>query len=96
MDKIETIEEFYQRKFDWIPDNIRNEIGHFNVFEHEPIEPGKTILPFCTHEGSGLGNSERDIRKVCRDAKVLPGLSIRGGSVGRADPEVKTWLKRLI
>jgi len=47
MEKIETIEEFYQRKFDWIPDNIRNEIGHFNVFEHEPIEPGKTKpLPY--------------------------------------------------
>jgi AraC family transcriptional activator of pobA len=41
MDKIETIEEFYKRKFDWIPDNIRGEIGHFNVFKHEPIEPGK-------------------------------------------------------
>lgn len=44
MEKIESIEEFYQRKFDWIPDNIRNEIGHFNVFEHEPIEPG-TVKP---------------------------------------------------
>jgi AraC-like DNA-binding protein len=41
MEKIETIEEFYQRKFNWIPDNIRSEIGHFNVFQHEPIEPGK-------------------------------------------------------
>ena len=47
MNKVETIEEFYQRKFDWIPDNIRNEIGHFNVFEHEPVEPGKTSpLPY--------------------------------------------------
>ena len=47
MDKIETIEEFYKRKFDWIPDNIRNEIGHFNVFEHEHIEPGKAKpLPY--------------------------------------------------
>jgi AraC family transcriptional regulator, transcriptional activator of pobA len=42
MEKIETIEEFYQRKFDWIPDNIKNEIGHFNVFQHEPIEIGKS------------------------------------------------------
>jgi AraC family transcriptional regulator, transcriptional activator of pobA len=41
VNKIETIEEFYKRKFDWIPDNIKNEIGHFNVFQHEPIEPGK-------------------------------------------------------
>lgn len=41
MEKIETIEEFYQRKFNWIPDNIKSEIGHFNVFQHETIEPGK-------------------------------------------------------
>lgn len=47
MEKIETIEEFYKRKFDWIPDNIRNEIGHFNVFEHEPIDPAKVKpLPY--------------------------------------------------
>jgi hypothetical protein len=41
MSKVETIEEFYKRKFDWIPENIKKEIGHFNVFEHEPVEPGK-------------------------------------------------------
>jgi len=37
MSKVETIEEFYQRKFDWIPENIRDEIGHFNVFRLEPF-----------------------------------------------------------
>ncbi|MBL7791043.1 MAG: AraC family transcriptional regulator [Saprospiraceae bacterium] len=37
MDKIESIEDFYKRKFDWMPDNIRNEIGHFNVFRLEPF-----------------------------------------------------------
>jgi len=41
MDKIESIEDFYKRKFDWLPDSIRNQIGHFNVFRHEPVEPGK-------------------------------------------------------
>jgi AraC-like DNA-binding protein len=41
VNKIETIEEFYKRKFNWIPENIKNEIGHFNVFQHEPVEPGK-------------------------------------------------------
>jgi AraC-like DNA-binding protein len=44
VNKIETIEEFYKRKFDWIPENIKNEIGHFNVFQHEPVEPGKARL----------------------------------------------------
>jgi AraC-like DNA-binding protein len=37
MEKIETIEEFYKRKFDWMPDNIKDEIGHFNVFRLEPF-----------------------------------------------------------
>jgi AraC family transcriptional regulator, transcriptional activator of pobA len=41
MRNIETIEEFYQRKFGGVPANIHNEIGHFNVFQHEPVEPGK-------------------------------------------------------
>jgi AraC family transcriptional activator of pobA len=40
MSKVETIEEFYQNKFAWMPDNIRNEIGHFNVFKLEPFVGG--------------------------------------------------------
>ena len=55
---------------------------------------GKTIIPFCTHEGSGLGNSERDIRKLCPNANVLPGIAIRGGSVKSAGNSVKSWLSR--
>jgi flavodoxin len=53
---------------------------------------GKTLIPFCTHEGSGLGHSERDIKKLCPKAKVLPGLAIRGGSVKSADDMIKSWL----
>jgi flavodoxin len=53
---------------------------------------GKTIIPFCTHEGSGIGNSERDIRKLCPNAKVLTGLAIQGGSVNSADNMIKSWL----
>lgn len=37
MEKVENIEEFYQRKFDWIPEGIHNEVGHFNVFKLEPF-----------------------------------------------------------
>jgi flavodoxin len=57
---------------------------------------GRTIIPYCTHEGSGMGSSERDIKKLCPNAKVLSGLAIRGGSVDRADKDVVTWLKNLI
>lgn len=56
---------------------------------------GKTIVPYCTHEGSGLGSSERDIKKLCPTAKVLSGLAIKGGTVGRADNDVANWLKKL-
>jgi AraC family transcriptional regulator, transcriptional activator of pobA len=39
--------EFYNRKFSWIPENIQHEIGHFNVFQHEPIQQGKSKpLPY--------------------------------------------------
>jgi flavodoxin len=56
---------------------------------------GKTIVPYCTHEGSGLGSGERDIKKLCPNAKVLSGLAIRGGSVGKADKDLASWLKKL-
>lgn len=36
MEKAENIEEFYRRKFDWVPEGIHSEMGHFNVFRLEP------------------------------------------------------------
>lgn len=55
---------------------------------------GKTILPICTHEGSGMGSSELDIKKLCPDAKLEKGLAIRGGSVKNAGKDIETWLKK--
>ena len=56
---------------------------------------GKTILPFCTHEGSGMGHSESDIKRLCPGAEVLPGLSIIGGNVRRAEGDIARWLAKL-
>ena len=53
---------------------------------------GKTIIPFCTHEGSGMGNSENDIRRLCPGAKVEKGLPIRGGSVKSAKADIQKWI----
>jgi len=55
---------------------------------------GKTILPLCTHEGSGMGSSERDIKKLCPDAKLQKGLAIRGGSVKNTGKDIEAWLKK--
>ena len=51
MEKIESIRDFYKRKFDWMPDNIKNDIGHFNVFKHKPLvgDYNKT-LPYQKRE----------------------------------------------
>ena len=53
---------------------------------------GKKILPFCTHEGSGMGRSESDIKKLCPDADVAKGLAINGSSCNSAETSVKKWL----
>jgi flavodoxin len=56
---------------------------------------GKTIVPFCTHEGSGLSKSAEDIKKLCPKSKVLDGLAIRGGGVNKAQNEVAAWVRKL-
>ena len=59
---------------------------------------GKTILPFCTHEGSGLGSTARSLAKAYPKAKVeLKGLALYG-HVAQKEPDavksaVAKWLK---
>ena len=53
----------------------------------------KRILPFCTHEGSGLGKSESDIKKLTSGAEVLKGLAINGSEVNNAEKQIKKWLE---
>mgnify|MGYP000893123406 CR=1 FL=1 len=53
----------------------------------------KKILPFCTHEGSGLGKSESDIKKLTSGAEVIKGLAINGSEVKKSENLVKKWLE---
>ena len=64
----------------------------FTFLEHFDFS-GKRIRPFCTHEGSGLGRSVRDIKSLCPTAIVEPGLAIYGGSAQRASDAIKKWLE---
>ena len=56
---------------------------------------GKTIVPFCTHEGSGLGSSEQDIKKLCPKATVLNGIAIHGADAGSANTKISEWLEKI-
>jgi flavodoxin len=55
----------------------------------------KTIAPFCTHEGSGMGRSEKDIANACPKSTVLKGLAIHGTSAASAEADVSSWIDRL-
>ncbi|WP_081646760.1 flavodoxin [Butyrivibrio sp. AD3002] len=39
---------------------------------------GKTLVPFSTHEGSGLSGFDKKLSSACPDATVSDGLAIRG------------------
>lgn len=56
---------------------------------------GKKIIPFCTHEGSGMGRSEKDIAKACPKATLLEGIAIHGTSAASAESDVSSWVDRL-
>lgn len=55
----------------------------------------KTIAPFCTHGGGGLGRSVREIRELCPQSHVLDGLAVRDGSVKNARTQVADWLRSI-
>ncbi|WP_345948160.1 MULTISPECIES: helix-turn-helix transcriptional regulator [unclassified Mucilaginibacter] len=51
MSKVETLEDFYQHKFDYLPLNIQNDIGHFNVFRSEDcFKPGAKPITYSRRD----------------------------------------------
>lgn len=57
---------------------------------------GKKIIPFATHEGSGLGGSVNYIKKICPKAEILQGLAIHGADAAISEREVSAWAKNLV
>jgi len=55
----------------------------------------KTVIPFTTHEGSGLGRCVRDVKKAYPKATVLDGFDIYGHEVRTGKSKVEKWLKGL-
>lgn len=54
---------------------------------------GKTIIQVCTNEGSGLGNSVRDIRAICKNATVIDSASFIGSQVKSSEKQIARWAK---
>lgn len=64
----------------------------FTFLEHFDFS-NKSIKPFCTHEGSGMGISESDIKKVCPNAMLCKGIAIHGTDVEKSRKAIEGWLK---
>ena len=52
---------------------------------------GKIILPFCTHEGSGLSDTQRSIADVTK-ADVREGFALQGHIAQKSPEEARTAL----
>jgi len=69
---------------------------------------GKTVVPFNTNAGYGIGSTFDTVKKLCANSKVLEGFSTKGGierdgilfvmegeKKKQTDEEIKKWLKKL-
>ena len=64
----------------------------FTLFKDINLD-GKTVIPFTTHEGSGLASCASDVRKAFPKAKVTGEFSIYGHEVRSGKAKVERWLK---
>jgi flavodoxin len=89
IDAYKTIFLVYPNWWGTIPMPVYSFLEEYNL-------SGKTIIPCCTHEGSAMGNSKKDIASVSPNAKLLDGLAIRGGDVNSegAKKSITNWIKK--
>ena len=66
----------------------------FTLFKDINLD-GKTVIPFTTHEGSGLASCASDVKKAFPKAKVTGEFSIYGHEVRTGRAKVEKWLKGL-
>lgn len=70
----------------------------YTFFENEDLS-GKKLVPFSTHEGSGLSGFDSKLASACPDSEVTEGLAIRGSDAQNEQDEVraavKEWLAEL-
>ena len=66
----------------------------FTLFRDINLD-GKTVIPFTTHEGSGLASTVQDVKRAFPNANVKPGFAIYGHEVRSGRAKVEKWLKGL-
>lgn len=87
MEKYDTVYLGYPNYWGTMPMAVFTFLEHFDF-------TGKTIYPFCTHEGSGLGRSMDDIKRLCPGADIKEGLAIHGTNVKKAADDLRNWYRK--
>ena len=85
LDGYDTVVLAYPNYWGSMPMAVYTFLEHFDF-------TGKTILPLCTNEGSGMGGTEREIKRACPGADVKRGLPVTGGSAADSGPALRRWL----
>ncbi|MCH5206911.1 MAG: NAD(P)H-dependent oxidoreductase [Oscillospiraceae bacterium] len=57
---------------------------------------GKTLIPFCTNEGSGMAFSAHDLKQICLGAVVKNGISVHGADAENSEAKVAEWAKEAL
>ena len=57
---------------------------------------GKTVTALMTHEGSGLGSCERDLKKYCANAIMKKGIAVQGGRTANSEGKIAAWAKEVV
>ena len=57
---------------------------------------GKKVMAVMTHEGSGLGSCERDLKKICKGASFEKGLAVHGADASKSEKTVAAWAKKVV
>lgn len=57
---------------------------------------GKKVFSVMTHEGSGLGGSERTLKQSCKGAEVGKGLAVHGAEAPKSEATVAAWAKKSV
>lgn len=85
MDKYDVIFLGYPVWWGTIPLPVRSFLEAYDFTD-------KIILPFCTHEGSDMGWSMKDIQQLCPNSDVRRGLAVHGAEIERAQNQILPWL----
>ena len=67
-----------------------------NSFLSAANRSGKLVAHFCTHAGSSLGTSDRELRAQAPNAQFLESRSVVGTEVDRAKVQIENWVRSVL